>query len=395
MSFKDKLTLSIKRTLRNKSNLIMIILFSLCSVVTVFGISYYMSISDFWSDWTEKDYMFNTYLVLYDYDKINDNELFDKISKENVSDVFYYYQNSIVGYALNFKNKNIDGETIIMGTVPNTKKIKYGENVKKDYEIICPSKYLPISDIYNKYNYKLEIDMKDRINSDLEMNVLSSVKSLPNIKFKIVGLYDEKYDYSTTNICYTNHSTIEKINRTYQPELFENKYNIFFLANEFTNIENIKNIDGVEDVLPIQTIKTSIGTDILKNTSILLLSSYIITIIISMLLYKKNFERKMKEYGTLLSIGYERKDIKNINNIEIMIILLISIILSTIILYISSYIFPIVFLKNDMQLCRITINIRIILIVFNVILSYIFLLFINKNIIKLLNKSEIKKIVEM
>lgn len=365
----------------------------ICSVISVFGVSYYLSIKKFWYDWTNKAYEFKTYLVAYDSDIISDKELYDKISNENISDIYYYYQYNVVGTAFEYKSDEVNGEIQIIGTVPNTKKIKYGRNVENDYEVVCPSKFLPSSKVYESYNSNLEIDMKDKIGTDLKLEPIDI--NNPDMTFKIVGLYDETYDYSYTNECFTNHSTIEKINRINQPKLFENQYSLFILANDYTNFDSIKNIEGVVDIQQMQTIKTSVGTDILKTTSIMLMGSYIATTIILILLFKKNMERKNKSFGIMLSIGYDRNSIKQINNIEIIIILLVSTIISTIILYLLAYIFPILFLKSDIQLCRININVRLYLLILNLIVSYLLLVILNRKSIKLLEKNDIKNIVRM
>lgn len=391
----DGLKLAVKRLCSDKTNIVLIILLTICSTIIIFGISYYISIKNFWNDWLNNSYDFRLHLVMYDPEITNQEKLIQQLSEQKLDDVFTYPEYSIFGYALEFQNDSVDGETRIIGTVPNTKKIIKGRDLESNlYEIICPSNFLPKSNIQNKeYDASLEVDMSSYLNGKLTLNVFYSNYNDNAIDFKIVGLYDESYDYSNTNVCYTNHETIKSINQKYQPLLFEDDYPIYILINESTNLEEIRNIDGVEDVVQMKTIKTSVGDDILKVTLILSYVSIFASFIIIILIFKKRFENRFREYGLMLALGYTRKDLKVINLFEIIVTLSLSLILSILISYILAYIFPTIILKNDMQLSKLNINIELVPLIISIIVSFIILLLINICIIRKLKKSSIKSAI--
>lgn len=395
MNKTDALKLSIKSLCSDKTNIILIILLTICSTIIIFGISYYISIRNFWDDWLNNSYDFRLHLVIYDSEITNQKQLIKQLEKQKLDDIFTYPEYSVFGYAVDFQKDSIDGETQIIGTVPNTKKIILGRDLNANsYEIICPSNFLPRSNIQNQgYDSSLEINMSNYLNKKLTLSLFSLNDTDNKVDFKIVGLYDEGYDYSDTNVCYTTHETIKSINEIYQPSLFEGDYPIYILINESTNLDEIHNIQGVEDVVPMKTIKTSVGDDILKVTLILLYVSVVTSLIILILTFKKRFENKFREYGLMLALGYTRKDLKIINLFESIEIFDLSLVLSIFILYILTYIFPTLILKNDMQLSKLNINIEFIPLIISIAVSFAILFLINISIIRKLKKQSIKNTI--
>lgn len=389
----DELNLSIKKLCSDKANIILILLLTICSAIIIFGISYYISIKNFWNDWLNNSYDFRLYLVLYEPDITSEEKLINQLKKHNLDDVFTYSEYSIFGYAIDFQNDNIDGETKIIGTVPNTKKIIKGQDLNSNmYEVICPSNFLPKSNIQNKkYDSSLEINMNSFLNKNLTLSLFSSnTQNKKNIvNFKIVGLYDESYDYSDTNVCYTTHETIKNINQNYQSLLFEDDYPIYILINESTNLEKIKNIDGIYDIVPMKTIKTTVGDNVLKTVLLLSYVSILSSFIILMLIFKKRSEDYFKEYGIMLALGYTRKNLKTINLLEMIIILFLSFAMSIFISCILAYIFPTIILKNDMQLSKLNIDIQFLPLIFSLVVLFVILFLINIRIVRKMKKISI------
>lgn len=393
MKISDIIKFSILNIIRNKSQILIILLLSICFSIMLFGFSYYDSIKNFWNDWTKKSYDFKIYLVEYDPSLISQDDLITKLLKEDLDDIFTYQQYRVVGTAIDYQNKNVDGALEIVGTVPKTKKILIGRDLSEnENEIICPSNFLPKSRINNgEYNSKLEIDMTNKLKKYLNVKLYGSDEIE---KFKIVGLYDENYDYSSTGTCYTTHKTIENLNKKYQPELFETNFSIYILTNSNTNFDSINNINGVLNTFAMQTIKTSVGDKVIVISGVLLIISYILTSSILYTIYKKNIDNKKREYGIFLSIGYTKETIKKINIFEILIIIFVSTIISIFVGFLLSVYYPKFFLANDMQLSKISINLNYWLLIINLIISYTLLSLANNMYIKNIKKSNIKNILE-
>ena len=393
MKKQDEIFFAIKNIISNKSNIIIIILLLFCSITFIFGFSYYMSLNNFWNSWFDKSYDFRLYNVTYDFEQIDESIMIERLKNVNgVNDVFTYPEFMTYGIATEFVNDNVDGEVKIWGTVAGSKKIIKGVDLSDNlYEIICPTNFLPKSLIQNGlYDSSLEINLMDKVNENLNIKLFPSMNVNSETKFKLVGVFDEKYDYSDNNICYTNHETIRKINEKYQPELFENKnYSLYILLDKNTNIDSINNISGVLETTQLKTIKKDIGSQVITITGILLGILYFLSFIIISLILKKQYENNYKTYSILLTTGYTREDIKNLNKCSILIIVTIVEIISAILSYFLAKIFVGIFLKNDMQLSKITINVTFLVVIINYILTLIILTLSNRKVIKNINKLSI------
>lgn len=368
MKINSILNLSIKNLKRNKSNLLFGFIIIILGITTIVGFSFYKSLLSFWDDSTNKSYDFNLVSI---FSGIEDIELIAEDLRENehVRDVFYYNEFSSVGIFEEYISEKMNGEVRLVGTIPDTKKIIYGEDLSENYgEIICPSNFQPDSMIYyGNYDSANNIDLKNKIGENISFKFIGEF----DVSLKLTGVFDSSYDYSSPNICYVSHTTLKNLNRKYQSSISGEIYDAFIL---FDNIENADSVLGKYkniEYIPAKTIKKEIGDKVLFVTKV---SSVLLTIILFSFCYFLFYRKIIKEYkniGILKISGYSDVDIKKIFYFENIIILIVSLIFAIVFSkYILSHI-SLWFFKNDPYLSLMTINIKICVIIIDILLSII------------------------
>ncbi len=390
MSIKEKLIL-IKR---DKRNSIIICLMIICSTIAMFSLSYMLSIKQFWNTWTENSYDFRLYYISNNDENTDKNVLIESLkNNKNIEDVFSYLEFMSFGTIDEFKTDDTNGQINIIGTIPNTKKIKLGQDLsEKDFEIICPSNLFPNTMMStSEYDSKREINIDSRINDEIIISIFSDSDN--SEKFKLVGTYDEKYDFSDSNICYTTHSTIKKINSKYQPDLKESG-DIYFLLSKNGKITDIGKIEGIDEVIKVKELKKNIGDEVI-NVSILSIIIMFITIYIFIYLITINkLKNNYKKYGIMRALGYSTGDIRNLLYTEIIYLIFFSQIIAIFITKFTTILYPKIFFSNDMQLSKLIIKIPTKILIVNIILSSVFIFIANNKNISFLKKMNIKEIME-
>lgn len=390
MSIIDMILIAFSNFRRHISNWLIIVLLSITASIITFGFSYYNSIHDFWNDWLNNSYDFRLYLVNYDMDNFTYEEIKKQLlSNYHVQDVFSYSEYFVVGTAVDFVTDDVNGETTIYGTIGGTKKIISGSDLSDSkYEVICPSHFLPKSLIQSgQYDANLEVNISTKIGEIINFEFFSETKHSEIVSMKLVGVYDENFDYSDINLCYTTHETVYEINKKHQPEILNNLQNIYILVDSQENISEIVNIDGIYQMLPIKTIRTEVAENVLMTTGIVMVISYLLTILIMIVIFNKKFRNEYKNHGLYLALGYDKKIIKCICNIESIMLMITSFILSLFLDVLILNNFSKIFLSNQMQLSKIDINLSIISLVIN--------LFVLMCCIYISNYKNIQRIEEM
>ncbi|MBR1376658.1 MAG: ABC transporter permease [Bacilli bacterium] len=374
MSISDIIHLSFFNFRKHLSNWLIILMLTISSVITIVGFSYYNSIHKFWDDWLKNSYDFRLYLISYDYDHYTYDEIKENLlNNEHIVDVFKYTELMVVGNAVDFITVDVDGETKILGTVASTKKILKGNDLgEKKYEIICPSHFLPKSNIQNgQYDKNLEVDISANIGDVIRFELFPNTKNSPMVNMTLVGVYDEDYDYSDINICYTNHETISQINRKYQSNVVDEGRGIYILIDNTNNIDNIYEVDGVYEMFAMKQIRTDVADNVFKVTSIFTIVSYILTGVLLLIMFNKKFRNEYRNYGLLLALGYEKKTIKLISYLENLFIIVTFFIIASILNVVVLKNFTKIFLSNQMQLSKINIGISLIALLFSTIVLLI------------------------
>ncbi len=390
MKINNLFTLAINNTKRKKTNIIFIILLMLINIAIIVGFSSYKSLFSFWNDWLDKSYQFNLVNinsgsedVISIAESLKDNEF--------VRDVFFNDEYYLSGIASDFVDKNIDGNIKIIGTIPKTKKIIYGQDLNNEINgIICPNNFLPDSQIYlGNYNIDKVIDLKNILNKNINIKLMNEY----NTSLKLIGIFDSSYDYSSPDVCYATHETIKELNHKYQPEFSKNPNEAFILFDNINNAEKVLSKYQRIDYTPVATIKTDIASKILSITNISTIILIIIFFIFTYLICSHNIIKDSKNIGILKICGYDLIDIKKLYYFEYIIIFLISFILSIIISLQLCNIIPIYFFNNNPVLSFLNIHPSIIIIFITLILNILIVYFTVKINIKKIEEMDISEII--
>lgn len=361
---------SLKSLARAKINILNVSILSLLSSIIIFGFSYMTSIQNLWNDWTKKSIDFRTYSVTYNTDKITKLEAINKLSKidhiEEVTDSSGYIIDAI---ALDYVNNKMDGQITIRGVPKNSIHIVKGKNLTNDENsLICAKQFNPTSDAYYKdYDIKNIVDLTKKVGSYLKLKVSDSTSSE---NFKLVGLYDSNYNYSSGDTCYATFETVSKLNRKYQSEIFlENmeENNVKTTFPIYMVIDDVDNFKEIESILlengfystVVSTINTEVGNKIII---IILIISWILCIFSLAIMITSSFKRiqdREKEFAICKAIGYSSSDIGQALYVENFMISCISFLSSLIISKIALIVLKNVFLIKDVEFSRINLSISV------------------------------------
>ena len=286
----------------------------------------------------------------------------------------------------------MSGEIKMIGTINGNKKILYGRDFKEDgsMEMICPSNFFPDPVYVNqRYNFNNTVDLKNYIDKPLNIKYLGEYE----IPIKIVGIFDATYDLSDPNICYVSHLTLKNLNDKYQSNLDYERMPIYIQLNNNTNINSVKNIEGVLDAVLVKQIKEDTINDVIRICGIAVILATIMVFFLSYFIYKRKLINQYKYIGLMKIVGYENYIIKSLFYTETLLISIISIVLGYLINIIVSSKFLELFLYSDPQLALMNISIS----KTTVAIAFIFVLTIFslavKIVLKNINKMEIKDII--
>lgn len=328
MKISNTFYLAIKQLKENKINILYLLLLILVSIIMIVGFSLHKSLINFWNTATEKGYQYNlinissaTADMVYIANDLKNNE--------KVRDVFFTDEYMSSGTFTDFISDKTNGHVSLIGTIPETKKIKYGYDLSGEgNEIICPDNFIPDESIYlGDYNPKNIIDLRNYLGEEITINYIDQHE----IKLKLVGIIDSKYDFSSQNECYVNHSTLKSLNQKYQKELSEYKQEIFLLLNNIKDADEIVNKYNDVEYIKVYTINKELGLKIIKITTY---TSFILLIGLVLFTYTLNNRKIINNYKyiEILKIcGYTNENIKNIFYLEKILLYLISLIFTYII----------------------------------------------------------------
>lgn len=280
-----------------------------------------------------------------------DEDTIEKIKQiEHVELVFSdKYQNEKRFVVTDLNNGNSDGVISLKALKKNSDvKIKKGRNIKNNYELICSDTFYP-HEIDGKIYKNLFLNSNDIINK--KINLFSQNEDLNNkkISLNIVGTYQNKYE-EYANTCYTNIETFDELTSKYNgSNITYDEYGNEQLQepSEYQDyIIRIDSKDNADQVLAeLRNMKLNVDRIYYIDTSYLdmlyfipLFISIIIILITLLIIYNfisKKIINRLNKVGIMKAIGYEDKDIINLNIIENIIIILLSSVISFIIYLIT------------------------------------------------------------
>ena len=361
MKLKDILINSIKTIFRNKSSILIMILILVCSVSSLFSLSYKNSFEKYWDIYVQKSPEFRIFNVYYN-SKLEENH--DGLSREQILAIEKEETDEIIETLK--KNEHILGASIqsaqtidmpefssndrlssvYLQSVPinNMINIISGDNLDK-YEdgenvMICPN-IIKFPGIDGKFDSNNSFALDEYLNKEISVNYALSVP----MKYKLVGLYDNFSTYSYGQVCYTSYKSLEESKNVYYKanpntleEWLEYKKEAFY-TNVYFMIDNIKNLNSVDNFLrehnwrsdTIIEINTDTVEEITNITDKVTFILYILTIAVISFTLMQNILRRTKELLIYYATGYTNVDIIKIIFVENLYLIIIPFILSVII----------------------------------------------------------------
>ncbi len=374
-------------------NFIFLLIVSILGIICMVGVSYFLGLETYFRNYTQKSYEFREIYVSTTEGTDRKNLIKQLKKNKHVLDVFTYDEHMAAGIAEDFKNDMFNGDVTLTGTFVGGKKIVAGNDLNENNlnEIICPSHFFPDTSfiINDTYDYRNRIDMKPYIGKNIMINYVNQ-KVIP---FKLVGVFDEQYDYTDTNVCYVSHKTLANLNAIYQPVLSSDGFSIFIVLDDLDNLEEITNMKGIERYDIYREINHEIADKVLSVASISLGIFILLSVLFGYLIYSRQIINDYKNIGIQLIVGYSKKQIKRTYYLKSLILGIIAFIISSLCsLFICNH-FVDWFLYNDMQLAYININLSFPIIICALLLILITIFISCKLSLKKIDKLEIREII--
>lgn len=349
----------ITKNIRNKRNIILIILFLICFILVNFTIIYYQnhvykinkSINDsidgrtflvspksnIIQNMTEEEF----YNYKYDYDKIN--------SIEHVVASFPAHVQS--GYDSSLKDDYYDGTLYLKyGSKEILKMDVIGHKMKDDDRnvMICPIKFYPSNYSFENTGNLKFIDGKSLIGKKIDVmydlyeknekgkNVIVGQKKIP---FEIIGVYDNELNYEEYNTCFVGGKQLYEMYDDYLGKL--NSYQLYSIDVITDSAKNTSYVKGELNKLGYSTLnKVVIDYGELLHIEMICIGIIVITSIltlgISALYIKKYVIYSSYDIALLYALGYSKKKIEKIYFYNVLYVIGIGFIISNFISIIVS-----------------------------------------------------------
>lgn len=379
MKIKKIFNISKKNFVRDKKNIISIILIGTIFSLIQFCFSFCESLNTYWNDSVEKLVDYRTYVVSFDNTKYNATTAIEKI--KGYSNVVEVFDESSYLISMNVNDKSIvkdENGIFLIGTISNPIKLVAGNNLdtipEDELPIICAKQFYPFIE-YDQEDYIVSksIDISDRLNKYMK---LSFINSKEEEKFKIVGLYDAKDNHTEGNVCYTSLNIVKELNKKYQSSVFfEDDYEPNYVYVIIDKMENEKNFisnlekDGFYNITSVLSINKTMGNNIIKLMILISAVIIVLSIISLMFLAVKKINRRNNDYYIMKSTGYSSSQINSTYFFELIFELLLSIIISFLFYILIVYLFQKIYISNKIIFYNFNIRLSSISILINVLLS--------------------------
>jgi len=388
-NLKDYILMNIKN---NKTNLLIVLVLIIFQILVIVGASYYSSIKNFWNEFMSNSYEFD--LVYIIEENLNNREALVKKLKENthVKDVFQYDEFISFGTLKEFQDENKNGEIELFGTISGVKKIVLGKDIEKNFEMICPANFYPDSLIYNNnsnYNYKNSISLRDKLDQKLKMNFIGTMP----IELKLVGIFDDNYDFSSPNVCYVSHDTLKQLNLKYQKDLEVQEMPIYILLDDIQNADVLLDYEEITEYTKMKEINREVGDKVIRITGI---STLLFGLCIGLLIYflfMRRVKNESRNIAILSLVGFSKKKIKKLYYFEIIILYVMSFVVALIISYFIAFHFVEWFLWNSPSLSLIKVVISKFAIFGCLIINILLLLISSKKSLSKIDELNISELI--
>ena len=379
MKFKELSTISFKNFIRDKKNIISIILIGLMFALVILCFSFRESLNNYWDESIGKLVDYRTYVVSVDKEKYKMSEAIKKLKSYNhVVEVF-----DETSYLISMKvqDNNIvskDNGILLVGTISDPIKLVDGNNLdsvsKDENPIICAKQFYPYLEYEQKdYLKSKTIDITNKVGKDLN---LSFIMSNEKEKFKIVGLYDAKENHTEGNVCYTKLDVVSKLNKKYQPEVFSQSdtevSHVYMVIDNVDNENLVLNKirkEGFDISNPTLRINKDMGNNIISLMIIISGIILLLTIAIIIFLSVKKINKRKVDYSIMKTTGYSDMQIISTYILELILEFIFSFICSILLYIIIRLCFQKLYISDKIVFYNLKIGISYVSICINIILS--------------------------
>ena len=347
----QRLSLSLKRTLRNKKNYFLLVVLMICFVITAVSFVIQDNITSYINDSFYKELEFRIVIAENNLDAETREEL---EANEHVVTVTNRFQLYSYVYTDDFKDLgyfgNLELNLGINGIVPP---VILGENLTEDKTgmMICPYYFYPGERLtYENIQEKGALNPKDYLNkdvhiyynhSDIDENGQEITKRFDQT-FKIIGFYDNTSTVTSGGACYITYDDKQEIvnNLGYNTsEIMQNQSNWIVMddTNSYDEIISILQKHGNDGFRDAYFNENTIADWYLTVRLIIIVSVFASFMIVLNFVYK-HILSNLKDYQLRISLGYQKKDIVIEKITELTIIVILAIIIGVFLFGIGSWV---------------------------------------------------------
>lgn len=334
----NKYNLILKRIIEKK-NISLLLVLTFLFVIVFSALTMINFVFDFRNDNLLKNISARTLYV----DSENNDNNFDEISNiEHVEfNVSSKYLSGIYSDVPELDSGNLKGELEVLPLMNEDDiSIVDGKNLENDLEMVCPSKFYPHDiNIINEDETDFTTKM---INSKIlkGKEVIGNKYTLSNydkkneknnvVNVTIVGTYDPMKTMNTLNTCYISKNDFDKLSNSYSGygEYIDVDGNFgrefFDYSGRVVRVDNYSNVSEVSKKITdmgFSVMNVYQFDDVYLDLIIYIpLMVSIVAIIVSICIIYNFLHKKIRtrynSYGLLCTLGFDKKDIKQIDYIE-------------------------------------------------------------------------------
>jgi len=393
---------SLLKVKRDKKNIYIMILLSLCTAVLLATLTFRNFYHELMNNYLKNDVAFRRVLISPDFNADDFQYMgpdydygYDKIF--SVNHVINYYNmkyDFIVLKSNTFKNDKYDGTIELKyGSKNGLPKNIIGETITEDDTgvAVCTKNFYPSTNAPNREMKNAFVDMEKLIGSTFTINNDVYKRVDGNLivdgtyerEFKIVGVFDSKESGEVPGSCYISGKDIKEVFEATQKEL-----NPDTLYATVVTVDDYKNIGQVASQIRKLGFEVNVQAYIddgdgqtINFVCIFVVLAVIISIcLITMFYIKKKCLDNSYDIGMLKAFGYNSSEIKNFYFWQILIIALISFLIGAVLflgiltflkLYFYNYIvYNNYVIKNYFNIYVISLTI---LIIIPIVLDYVYI----------------------
>ena len=180
MKLKNVLNISFNQFIRDKKNIISVVLISFMFALVLLCFSFKKSLNNYWNDSVGKLVDYRTYIVKFNKEKYDVNSAIEKLKTYNHVVETFDESSYLISMKLNDSNIVFENSSIfLIGTISNPIKLINGSNLDSvspnENPIICAKQFYPFfEDAQEKYSVSKSIDITDKLGENINFSFITS-----------------------------------------------------------------------------------------------------------------------------------------------------------------------------------------------------------------------------